>query len=118
MRKQASETVAQLLRERAKFAKCGTMGVVRGKRPSRSRRCMMSEMVRTQVDLPYEMVESLKQQSKVKGITMSQQILEALRAYLESQEDPILRADDVIFRIAGEMDSGVGDLSANHDRYL
>jgi len=79
---------------------------------------MMSEMVRTQVDLPYEMVESLKQQSKVKGITMSQQILEALRAYLESQEDPILRADDVIFRIAGEMDSGVGDLSANHDRYL
>ena len=49
---------------------------------------------------------------------MSRQILEALRAYLESQEDPILRADDVIFRIAGEMDSGVGDLSTNHDRYL
>jgi predicted DNA-binding protein len=78
----------------------------------------MSEMVRIQVDLPYEMVESLKLQSKVKGITMSQQILEALRAYLASQEDPILRADDVIFRIAGEMDSGVGDLSANHDRCL
>jgi len=79
---------------------------------------MMGEMVRTQVDLPYEMAESLEQQSKVKGITLSQQILEALRAYLESQEDPILRADDIIFRIAGEMDSGAGDLSTNHDRYL
>ena len=34
------------------------------------------------------------------------------------QDDPVLRADDPIFHIAGAADSGVGDLSTHHDRYL
>ena len=39
-------------------------------------------------------------------------------ADLEHQEDPVLRADDPLFRITSAVDSGVGDLSADHDRYL
>jgi hypothetical protein len=78
----------------------------------------MSEMVRTQVDLPREIVDFLRRRSKAKGITLPEQIQEAVRVYVESQEDPILRADDPMYRIAGEMNSGLGDLSTNHDRYL
>ena len=78
----------------------------------------MSEMVRTQVDLPREIVDLLRRRGEVKGITLPEQIREAVRIYLEGQEDPVLQADDPIYRIAGEMDSGVGDLSTNHDRYL
>jgi len=78
----------------------------------------MSEIVRTQIDLPREIVELLKERSRAKGITLPQQIQEALVAYLEGQEDPILLADDPICRIVGDLDSGVGDLSGEHNRYL
>lgn len=78
----------------------------------------MGEMVRTQIDLPYDLVESLKRRSEARGITLPEQVREALTIYLENSDDPILRADDPIFRIAGEMSSGVGDLSTHHDRHL
>ncbi len=72
----------------------------------------------TQVDLPRDMVELLKQCGEAQGLTLAQQILAVLTAYLEDHDDPILKADDPIFNIAGAMDSGVGDLSVHHDRYL
>jgi len=78
----------------------------------------MSEIVRTQVELPRELFDLLKQRSEAKGITLPEQIREVVKAYLESQEDPILQADDPIYRIASGMDSDLGDLSTNHDRYL
>jgi predicted DNA-binding protein len=78
----------------------------------------MSEMVRTQVDLPRETIDRLRRLGEVKGITLPEQIQEAVRVYLEGQEAPVLQADDPIYRIAGEMDSGLGDLSTDHDRYL
>ena len=67
----------------------------------------MSEMVRTQVDLPREIVDLLRQRSEAKGMTLPEQIREAVRAYVKSYEDPILRADDPIYRITGEMNSGL-----------
>jgi len=81
----------------------------------------MNEMVRTQVYLPRDMVDLLKQRSKARGITMADQIREALTAYIarmEDKDDPILRADDPIFNIAGKAASGIGDLSIHHDKYL
>lgn len=78
----------------------------------------MSDVIRTQVDLPRDMFELLKQRSEAQGITLSQQILEALAAYLDELHDPILLADDPIFRIAGATASTVGDLSIHHDHYL
>lgn len=78
----------------------------------------MSEMIRTQIDLPRDLFELLKQRGEARGVTPAQQILEVLTVYLREQDDPILRADDPIFHIAGAADSGVGDLSTHHDRYL
>ncbi len=78
----------------------------------------MSEMTSPQVDLPHDMFELLKQRGEARGVTLPQQILEVLAAYLEEQDDPILRADDPIFYIASATASGVGDLSTHHDRYL
>ena len=78
----------------------------------------MSEMISTQVDLPRDMFELLKQRGEARGVTLTQQILEVLAAYLEEQDDPILHADDPIFHIAGATASGVGDLSTHHDRHL
>lgn len=78
----------------------------------------MGEMVRMQVDLPREVIDLLKQREDARGITLPQQIQEAVRAYLAGQEEPILRADDPLYRIAGGADSGVGDLSTGHDHYL
>ena len=78
----------------------------------------MSDMVRTQIELPRDVFELLKQRGEAHGITLAQQIVEMLRAYLKSEIDPILQADDPIFRVAATMDSGLSDLSTNHDRYL
>jgi len=79
---------------------------------------MMSEMMRIQIDLPRDIFELLKQRGEARGVTPAQQILEMLTLYLKEQDDPILRADDPIFNIAGATGSGVGDLSTHHDRYL
>ncbi len=71
-----------------------------------------------QVDLPRDMFELLKQRGEARGVTLTQQILEALAAYLDELDDPILLADDPIFYIAGATASAVGDLSTHHDHYL
>jgi len=41
-----------------------------------------------------------------------------LTVYLGGEIDPILQIDDLIFRAVRTMDSGLGDLATNHDRYL
>ena len=78
----------------------------------------MSDMVRTQIELPRDVFELLKQRGEAHGITLTQQIVEVLTAYLKGEVDPVLQADDPILCVTAEMDSGLGDLSTNHDRYL
>jgi len=48
----------------------------------------MSEMVSAQIDLPRDMFELLKQRSEAQGLTLAQQILAVLTAYLEDYNDP------------------------------
>ena len=43
----------------------------------------MSDMVRTQIELPRDVFELLKQRGEEHGITPTQQIVEALTAYLK-----------------------------------
>jgi hypothetical protein len=78
----------------------------------------MSDMVRTQIELPRDVFELLEQRGEAHGITPAQQIVEVLIAYLKGEVDPVLQADDPILRVAAAMGSGLGDLSTNHDRYL
>ena len=78
----------------------------------------MSDTVRTQIELPRDIFELLRQRGEKYGITPTQQIVEMLTGYLEGEIDPVLRADDPILRAVPAMDSGLGDLATDHDRYL
>ena len=78
----------------------------------------MSDTVRTQIELPRDVYELLRQRSEKNGTTPTQQIVEMLAGYLGAEIDPILRADDPILRAVPTMVSGLGDLATNHDRYL
>jgi hypothetical protein len=77
----------------------------------------MNDTVRTQIELPRDLFELLRQRSKAHGFTETQQIVEALTAYLLGEVDPVLKADDPILRTVAE-GSGIGDLATAHDRYL
>jgi hypothetical protein len=78
----------------------------------------MSDTVYTQIELPRDIYELLRQRGERYGITPTQQIVEMLTGYLKGGIDPILQVDDPILRAVPTMDSGLGDLSTEHDRYL
>jgi hypothetical protein len=82
---------------------------------------MAENMVRTQVYLPRGVYSQLQKRARKQKSTLAIQIREALETYLESadtDEGPILRADDPIFDMIGMAHSKEGDLSVNHDYYL
>lgn len=83
---------------------------------------MAEKMVRTQVYLPRAIYEKLQARAEQQELTLALQIRAALELYLEQAEaktdDGILRPDDPIFQMIGMFDSGVDDLSVNHDHYL
>jgi hypothetical protein len=83
---------------------------------------MAEKMVRTQVYLPRTIYNKLQARAQEQELTLALQIRTALEDYLsrtESEADGgILRADDPIFKMIGMFDSGLGDLSVNHDHYL
>lgn len=78
----------------------------------------MSDMVRTQIELPRELFELLRQRGEKRGITPTQQIVEVLTGYLRDEDEPILQADDPILSAVPTANSGLGNLAANHDGYL
>jgi hypothetical protein len=83
---------------------------------------MAQTMVRTQVYLPREVYEKLRQRAEKHKLTLALQIRAALEDYLDRVEaeddDGILHADDPIFKMIGMYSSGVTDASVNHDYYL
>jgi len=78
----------------------------------------MSTMVRTQVYIPEDIHEELKRRSKSMGLSMAEQIRQALREYLDREEGVVLREDDPIWNIVGAASSGPNDVSIHHDKYL
>jgi hypothetical protein len=84
---------------------------------------MDEKMVRTQVYLPRDIYEQLKQRADAEGITMAHQIREALTQYVvegQQEEDkvPILTKDDPIWDMIGMLKSDITDGSYNHDKYI
>ena len=79
----------------------------------------MAKMVRTQVYLPQETYDKLQCRSEAQGITMAEQIREALQDYLvkEVERDFILREDDPIWDLVGSGE-GPEDASIHHDKYI
>jgi Arc/MetJ-type ribon-helix-helix transcriptional regulator len=80
----------------------------------------MSTMVRTQVYLPKDIYGELQIRARLTGLSMAEQIRQALRQYLQSEQDEgvVLRDDDPIWQIVGAASSSPSDVSSHHDKYL
>ncbi len=79
----------------------------------------MNTMVRTQIYIPRHIYEELKRRSESTGLTMAEQIRQALSEYLEPEEEgAVLREDDPIWKVVGAISTRDGDLSIHHDKYL
>lgn len=83
---------------------------------------MSEKMVRTQVYLPRDIYEQLKQRANEEGITMAHQIREALLQYVvdqpEGDDAPVLSPDDPVWSLIGMCKGGPEDGSINHDKYI
>ncbi|NHZ72048.1 MAG: ribbon-helix-helix protein, CopG family [Aquificales bacterium] len=86
---------------------------------------MNEKMVRTQVYLPRDMYEHLKQRADEDGITMAHQIREAVALYVVETEEEIedeskyaIPDDDPIWDMIGMCKDGPEDGSVNHDKYI
>lgn len=83
---------------------------------------MTEKMVRTQVYLPRDMYEQLKQRADGEGITMATQIREAIAQYVveteEERKPPLFTEDDPIWDMIGMCKNGPEDGSVNHDKYI
>jgi len=86
---------------------------------------MDEKMVRTQVYLPRDIYEQLKQRANQEGITMAHQIREALTQYVVETEVEIddesqyaIPDDDPIWDMIGMCKDGPEDGSVNHDKYI
>ena len=83
---------------------------------------MDEKMVRTQLYLPRDIYEHLKDRADKEGSSMASQIREALAQYVveEAVEDkaPVFTEDDPIWDLVGMLKSGITDGSYNHDKYI
>ncbi len=86
---------------------------------------MDEKMVRTQVYLPRDIYEQLKERADKEGLTMAHQIREALVQYVvESKEDIedtskyAIPPNDPIWDMIGMGKGGPEDGSYNHDKYI
>jgi predicted transcriptional regulator len=77
---------------------------------------MVSEK-RTQVYFPKDLYRRLEKKAKIESKSSAAVIREAVERYL-TEEREIDWENDPIFKLAGIMESGAGDLSVNHDHYL
>jgi hypothetical protein len=80
----------------------------------------MSTMIRTQIYLPRDVYEALQKRGAEQGMTMAEQIRQALKVYLRQDgvSGVILREDDPIWQLIGAFASDVDDGSINHDKYI
>jgi hypothetical protein len=67
-----------------------------------------------QVYLRQDQIEPLRAEATRRGVSLAELVRQGVDRLLE--EAPI--EEDPLWKIIGIMDSGVGDLADNHDRYL
>ena len=83
---------------------------------------MSEKMVRTQVYLPQNIYEQIKERAEREGITMAHQIREALATYIVDVDDEArqyrIEDDDPIWDLIGIGHSGHADGSVNHNKYI
>jgi Arc/MetJ-type ribon-helix-helix transcriptional regulator len=76
-------------------------------------------MIRTQIQLTKQQVQSLKSLANARGVSMAELIREGVDSLLKAQQgiDLAERRRRAI-AAAGKFQSDVSDLGVNHDRYL
>ena len=83
---------------------------------------MSENKIRTQIYLDPTSYEWLKSRAEREHVSIGHQIREAVARYVVEEEAakelPTLAEDDPVWQLIGMGDSGVGDLSENHDHYL
>jgi len=72
----------------------------------------------TQIQLPSELLAVLNRRGQKEGLSLTDQVIEMVRAFLQSEVDPILQSNDPLLAVPVTEGSGLGDLAADHDRYL
>ena len=72
---------------------------------------------RTQVYFPMELYRKIERMAKDESKSVASIVREAVDEYLKRREE-INWDDDPFFNIVGIVESGKGDLSENHDKYL
>jgi hypothetical protein len=78
----------------------------------------MSTMVRTQIYLPRDVYDRLRQRSEREHVTMAEQIRDALATHLaDASPGGALRPDDPLWTLVGAGE-GPTDASEAHDSYL
>lgn len=79
----------------------------------------MTQMIRTQIYLPPELYAALKKRGEDRGITMAEQVRQAVCAYLlvEPAHRSVLRDGDPLRHIVG-LAEAPSDASSQHDHYI
>ena len=70
------------------------------------------------IQLPPELLALLDRRGKERGLGLADQVIEMVRAFLQGEVDPILQPNDPLLAAPVAEGSGLGDLAADHDRYL
>lgn len=74
---------------------------------------------RTQIYFPLDLYRRIEERAQRESRSSAALIREAVGRYLaETDREAIDWAGDPVFGLAGIADSGLGDLSKKHDRYL
>ncbi len=73
---------------------------------------------RTQVYFPEELYNKVERKAKKNSKSAAAIIREAVEEYLEKKEKEIDWDNDPIWKLVGIIESGVDDLSVNHDEYI
>jgi addiction module HigA family antidote len=72
----------------------------------------------TLIPLPPDVLALLDRRGKERGLGLADQVIEMVRAFLQGEVDPILQPTDPLLAAPVAAGSGLGDLAADHDRYL
>ena len=75
---------------------------------------MAVAMKPVQVYLRQDQIEPLRAEAARRGVSLAELVRQGVDRLLE--EAPV--EEDPLWKIVGIMDSGVGDLAENHDKYL
>jgi addiction module HigA family antidote len=72
----------------------------------------------TGMQFPPDLLAALDRRGRQKGLSLADQVIEMVRAFLQGEVDPILQPNDPLLAAPVAEGSGLGDLAEGHDRYL